>query len=111
MVGDDGLDSGLIVHAHDELLTAHGGHHIRPSLVSSLASEEILHTKIDVSIHYFKNVQRMRHILHYSKTYPQLLLYPLCLVVEFPVVSVYCIGGDDVVVEGVGWARHSGILN
>jgi hypothetical protein len=53
----------------------------------------------------------MRHILHYSKTYPQLLLYPLCLVVEFPVVSVYCIGGDDVVVEGVGWARHSGILN
>jgi hypothetical protein len=45
MVGDDGLDSCLVVHVHDELLTAHGGHHIRPSLVSSLASEEILHTK------------------------------------------------------------------
>jgi hypothetical protein len=45
MVADDGLDSGLIVHVHDELLTARGGHHIRPSLVSSLASEEILHTK------------------------------------------------------------------
>jgi hypothetical protein len=45
VVGDDGLDSGLIVHVHDELLTGHGGHHIRPSLVSSLASEEILHTK------------------------------------------------------------------
>jgi hypothetical protein len=53
----------------------------------------------------------MRHILYNSKTYPELLLHPLRLVVEFPVVLVYCIGGDDIVVEGVGWARHSGILN
>jgi hypothetical protein len=53
----------------------------------------------------------MRHILQYSKIYPQLLLHPLRLIVEFPVVSVYCIGGDDVVVEGVGWVRHSGVLN
>jgi hypothetical protein len=53
----------------------------------------------------------MRHILHYTKTYPQLLLNPLCLVIEFPAVPVYCIGGDGVVVEGVGWARHSGVLN
>ena len=53
----------------------------------------------------------MRHILHYTKTYPQLLLDPLRLVIKFPVVPVYCIGGDDVVVEGVGWARHSGVLN
>jgi hypothetical protein len=53
----------------------------------------------------------MRHILHYSKTYPQLLLHPLCLVVEFSVFPVYCIGGDGVVIEGVGWARHSGVLN
>jgi hypothetical protein len=45
VVADDGLDSGLIVHVHDELLTARGGHHIRPSLVSSLASEEIMHKK------------------------------------------------------------------
>jgi hypothetical protein len=45
VVGDDGLDLGLIVHVHDELLIACGGHHIRPSLLSSLASEEILHTK------------------------------------------------------------------
>jgi hypothetical protein len=45
VVADDGLDSCLIVHVHDELLTAHGGYHIRPSLVSSLASEEILHIK------------------------------------------------------------------
>jgi hypothetical protein len=29
MVGDDGLDAGLIVHVHDELLTARGGHHER----------------------------------------------------------------------------------
>jgi hypothetical protein len=106
MVADDGLDSGLIVHVHDELLTACGGHHIRPSLVS----EEILH-KNDVSIHYFKNVQRMRHILHYIKTYPQLLLHPLRLVIEFPTVPVYCIGGNGVVVVGVSWARHSGVLN
>jgi hypothetical protein len=39
------------------------------------------------------------------------LLHPLRLVIEFPAVPVYCIGGDDVVVEGVGWARHSGVLN
>jgi hypothetical protein len=53
----------------------------------------------------------MRHILHYTKTYPQLLLHPLRLVIEFPAVPVYCIRGDGVVVEGVGWARHSGVLN
>jgi hypothetical protein len=45
MVADDGLDSCLIVHVNDELLTARGGHHIRPSLVSSLASVEIMYTK------------------------------------------------------------------
>jgi hypothetical protein len=45
VVADDGLDSHLVVHVHDELLTARGGHHIHPDLVSSLASEEILHTK------------------------------------------------------------------
>jgi hypothetical protein len=39
------------------------------------------------------------------------LLHPLRLVTEFLVVPVYCIGGDGVVAEGVGWARHSGILN
>jgi hypothetical protein len=45
MVDDDGLDSCLVVHVHDELLTTHGGHHIRPGLVYSFTSEEILHTK------------------------------------------------------------------
>jgi hypothetical protein len=39
------------------------------------------------------------------------LLHPLRFVIEFSVVPVYCIGGDSVVVEGVGWARHSDILN
>jgi hypothetical protein len=53
----------------------------------------------------------MRHILHYTKTYPQLLLHPLRLVIEFPAVPVYCIGGDGIVVEGEGWARHSGVLH
>jgi hypothetical protein len=85
------------VHVHDELLTARGGHHIRPGLLSNIASKEILHTKT-----YFKNVQRMRHILQYSKTYPQLLFHPLCLVVEFPAIPVYCIRGDVIVVKGVG---------
>jgi hypothetical protein len=46
VVADDGLNSCLVVHVHDELLTARGGHHIRPSLVSSLASEEIMHTNM-----------------------------------------------------------------
>jgi hypothetical protein len=45
MVADDGLDSFLIVHVQEELLTSCGGHHICPSLISCLASEEILHTK------------------------------------------------------------------
>jgi hypothetical protein len=53
----------------------------------------------------------MRHILYYIKTYPQLLLHPLHLVIEFPIVPVYCIRGDGVVVEGVDWARHSSVLN
>jgi hypothetical protein len=111
VVGDDGLDSGLIVHVHDELLTAHGGHHICPSLVSSIASEEILHTKmmypyiisricIECDIFYI--------ILRLTQ---QLLLHLLRLVIEFPAIPVYCIGGDDVVVEGEGWARHSGVLH
>jgi hypothetical protein len=39
------------------------------------------------------------------------LLHPLRLVIEFLVVPVYCIGGDGIVVEDVGWARHSNILN
>jgi hypothetical protein len=50
----------------------------------------------------------LRHILQYRETYPQHLLH---LVVEFPAVLIYRIGGDDIVVEGVGWARHSDILN
>ena len=53
----------------------------------------------------------MRHILHYTMTYPQLLLHSLCLDIEFSVVPVYFIGGDGVVVEGEGWARHSGVLH
>jgi hypothetical protein len=39
------------------------------------------------------------------------LLHPLHLIIESPAVSIYCIRGDGVVVEGVGWARHSGVLN
>jgi hypothetical protein len=36
----DGLDTRLVVHVHDELLKAHGSHHIRPFLISNLAYEE-----------------------------------------------------------------------
>jgi hypothetical protein len=46
VVTDDGLDSRLVVHVHDEVLTAHGSHYIRPGLVSSLAYEEIMYTKV-----------------------------------------------------------------
>jgi hypothetical protein len=46
VVSDDGLDAYLVVHFHDELLIARGSHHIRPGLISSLAYEEILHTKM-----------------------------------------------------------------
>jgi hypothetical protein len=55
----------------------------------------------------------MRLIKQYSarKTYPQLLLHPLRLVVELSVVPIYCIESDSVVVEGVCWPRHSGILD
>jgi hypothetical protein len=78
MVSDDGLNVCLVVHIHDELLTVRGNHHIRPGLESSLASEEILHTKTMYPYIIFKNVQQ--------KTYPQLLLHPLRLIVEFPVI-------------------------
>jgi hypothetical protein len=53
----------------------------------------------------------MRHILQPRKTYPHLLLHPLLIVVEFHVVPIYCIGGNGVVDEGVGWTHHSGVLN
>jgi hypothetical protein len=39
------------------------------------------------------------------------LLHPLRLVVHFPIVSFYCIGGDDIMVEGIGQARHYNVLN
>jgi hypothetical protein len=60
VVADDVLHSRLVVHVHDELLTARGGHHIRLALVSSLASEEILHTKTihtekELGLHLFSN--------------------------------------------------------
>jgi hypothetical protein len=112
MVADDGLDSCLVVHVHDELLTARGGHHIRPSLISSLTSKEILHTKMMYPYIILRmcNECDIFYII-VRLTYSSSLLHPLRLVVEFPVVPVYCIGGDDVVVEGLGWARHSGVFN
>jgi hypothetical protein len=45
IVSDDGLDARLAMHVHDDILTTRGSHHIHPSLVSSLAPKEILHTK------------------------------------------------------------------
>jgi hypothetical protein len=55
----------------------------------------------------------MRCIKQYSATkiYLYLLLHLIHLVVEFPAILVYSIGGDGVVVEGVGWACHSSVLN
>jgi hypothetical protein len=99
------------VHVHDELLTTRGGHHIRPSLVSSLASEEILHTKTMYPYIISRMCNECDIFYIIVRLTPQLLFHPLRLVVEFPVVSIYYIGGDGVVVEGVGWACHSGVLN
>jgi hypothetical protein len=45
MESDDGLDVCLVVHVHDELLIAHGSHHICSTLVSILTHEEIMQTK------------------------------------------------------------------
>jgi hypothetical protein len=45
------------------------------------------------------------------RTYPQLLLHPLYLVVEFPTVPIYCIGPDNIVFEGIGQRRLFVILN
>jgi hypothetical protein len=55
----------------------------------------------------------MRCIKQYSArtTYPQLLTNPLHLVVECPAIPIYFIGGDGVVVKGIGRAHHSAILN
>jgi hypothetical protein len=39
------------------------------------------------------------------------LLHPLRLVIEFPAILVYYIGGDGVVVEALGWGHHSDVLN
>jgi hypothetical protein len=112
MVSDDGMDARLVVHVHDELLIARGSHHIRSGLVSSLAYEEILHTKT-MYPYIISRMCNERRIKQYSasKTYPQLLLHLHRLVVEFLTVPIYYIGCDDVMVEGVGWTRHSSVLN
>ena len=44
VVSYDGLDTCLAMHVHDEFFAAFGSHHIRPGLMSVLASKEILHT-------------------------------------------------------------------
>ena len=46
MVSYDGLDARLVMHVHDEFFAAFGSHRIRPSLMSVLASKEILHTNM-----------------------------------------------------------------
>jgi hypothetical protein len=111
VVADDGLDSGLIVHVHDELLTARGGHHILPSLVSSLASEEILHTKtmypyiisrIYNECDIFYIILRLTHSSCFTRS---------ALLLNSRPSRSTASGGDGVLVEGVGWARHFGVLN
>jgi hypothetical protein len=111
VIADDGLDLCLIVHIHDELLTARGGHHIRPSLVSSFTSEEILHTKTmypyiisrmcnECDIFYI--IVRLTHNSCFTRS--TLLLNSL------PSRSTASVA-MGVVVKGVGWARHSGVHN
>jgi hypothetical protein len=111
VVADDGLDSGLIVHVHDELLTARGGHHIHPSLVSSLASEEILHTKMmypyiisricnECDIFYI--IIRLTHSSCFTRS---------ALLLNSRLSWSTASGGDGIVVEAIGWACHSSVLN
>jgi hypothetical protein len=55
----------------------------------------------------------MRRIKQYSasKIYPQLLLHTLRLIVKLPAIPIHYIGVDDIMVEGIGWAYHSAVLN
>jgi hypothetical protein len=109
VVRDDGLDVCLVVHVHDELLTACGSHHIRPNLISNLASEEILHTKMMYPYIISKMCNKCNVL---NELYlPKALLHLLHLVVELSAVLIHFIGGDDVMVEGIGWAHHSSALN
>jgi hypothetical protein len=99
------------VHVRDELLTARGGHHIRPSLVSSLAFEEILHTKTmypyiisrmcnECDIFYI--ILRLTHSSCFTRS---------ALLLNSRPSRSTASGGDGVVIEAVGWAYHSGVLN
>jgi hypothetical protein len=102
----------LQVLLHDELLTSHGSHHICPTLISSLASEEIMYTntmypyiisrmcnKCDV----INNIVRER-LTHSS-------CFTIRLVVEYPALTIYCIEGDGVVVKQIVRDHHSTVLN
>ena len=44
VVSYDSLDARLVMHVHDKFFAAFGSHRIRPSLMSVLASKEILYT-------------------------------------------------------------------
>jgi hypothetical protein len=99
------------VHVHDKLLTARGSHHIRPDLLYSLASKEIPHTKTM----YPYIISRMRNecdIL--NNIVSGRLTRPSCFTrstLLLNCLSSQSIGGDDVVVEGIGQARHTSVLN
>ena len=54
VVGYDGMDAHLMMHVGDEFFTGFGSHLLCPGLKSLLASVISLHTKSNVSIHYFK---------------------------------------------------------
>jgi hypothetical protein len=111
VVGDDGLDSVLIVHVHDELFTARGGHHIRPSLVSNIATEEIMHTKtmypyiiskICNECDIFYIILTLTHSSCFTRS---------ALLLNSRSSRSTASGATRVVVEGEGWARHSGVLH
>jgi hypothetical protein len=55
----------------------------------------------------------MQRIKQYNvrNTYPHLLLHMFHLVLKLPIILIHYIFGDNVVVEGIGWARHSSVLN
>jgi hypothetical protein len=48
-----------------------------------------------------------------TMSFLQLVVATISALASYPAshLKKYCIGGDGVVVKGVGWARHSDILN
>ena len=113
VVLDHGLDARLIVHVLDEFLGGFISHSIRLSLVSLLASKEILHIDTMYAMYPVINVQSMRCIeqCNARKTYTKLGLDTLCLIGETPALSISGVGDGGIVGPSVGRLDSSAELH